>query len=256
MSIKILSIGNSFSEDSFKWLPDVLKSAGEDDATVAFLYIGGCSIGRHYDNVTEPTTDYTYFKHTGAGWEATPESTLLHGIKDEPWDIILFQQASHFSGKPFSYAPLKPLMEFVDQNKTNPKVRYGFNMTWAYQGNSTNGNFANYGCDQMTMYRAICATVKAIIVPNPDITTLFPTGTVIQNLRMGVVGDRITRDGFHLSNLEGRYAAAMNIAYHLGYPIDKVTFVPEDSHFSEKFLTEVQRAIINASIVPFEVTGV
>ena len=129
-------------------------------------------------------------------------------------------------------------------------------MTWAYQGNSSNGNFANYGCDQMTMYRAICATVKAIIVPNPDITTIFPTGTVIQNLRMGVVGDRITRDGFHLSNFEGRYAAAMNIAYHLGYPIDKVTFVPEDSHFSEKFLTEVQRAIINASIVPFEVTGV
>ena len=106
------------------------------------------------------------------------------------------------------------------------------------------------------MYRAICATVKAIILPNPEICKIFPTGTVIQNLRMGVVGDRITRDGFHLSIHEGRYAAAMNIAYHLGYPIDNVTFIPEGAHFTEKFLTEVNRAIVNAAIVPFEVTGV
>ena len=187
MSIKILSIGNSFSEDSFKWLPDILKSAGEDDATVAFLYIGGCSLGRHYDNVLEPTTDYTYFKHTGAAWETTAESTLLHGIKDEPWDIILFQQASHFSGKPFSYAPLKPLMEFVDRNKTNPNVRYGFNMTWAYQSNSSHANFRDYGSDQMIMYRAICATVKATVCTNGNVYKVFPTGTVIQNLRLGSI---------------------------------------------------------------------
>ena len=256
MSIKILSIGNSFSADSFQWLPDILKDAGETDATVAYLYIGGCSIGRHYENVVEPTTDYIYYKNTGNGWEETHESTLLYGIKDEPWDIILFQQASHFSGKPYSYEPLKPLMEFVDANKTNANVRYGFNMTWAYQGNSSNAGFCNYGCDQITMYRAICATVKAIIAPNPNIYKIFPTGTVIQNLRMGVIGDRITRDGFHLSLHEGRYAAALNIAYSLGYSIDNVTFVPEGACFSEKLMTEMKRAVINASIVPFEVTGV
>lgn len=255
MSIKILSIGNSFSADSFQWLPDILKDAGEDDATVAYLYIGGCSLQRHFDNISEPTTDYTYYKNTGNGWEATPEATLLHGIKDEAWDVILFQQASHFSGKPYTYAPLKPLMEFVDANKTNPSVRYGFNMTWAYQSNSVHQAFSNYGSDQMTMYRAICATVKATVCTEPSIYKVFPTGTVIQNLRLGVIGDRLTRDGFHLSLFEGRYAAAMNIAYGLGYPIDNVTFVPEGACFSEKFVTEVKHAVVNASFVPFEVTG-
>ena len=256
MSIKLLSIGNSFSADSLQWLPDILKDLGETDATIAYLYIGGCSIARHYDNIAEPTTDYIYYKNTGNGWEETHEATLLHGIKDEPWDIILFQQASHFSGKPYSYAPLGDLMKFVDENKTNENVKYGFNMTWAYQGNSSNGNFANYGCDQMTMYRAICATVKAIIVPNPAISRIFPTGTVIQNLRLGVIGDRITRDGFHLSLHEGRYAAALNMAYTLGYSIDNVSFIPDEANFSEKLMTEMKRAVINASIVPFEVTGV
>ena len=255
MSIKVLSIGNSFSADSFQWLPDILKDAGEDDATVAYLYIGGCSLQRHFDNIAEPTTDYTYYKNTGNGWEATPESTLLHGIKDEAWDVILFQQASHFSGKPYTYAPLKPLMEFVDANKTNPSVRYGFNMTWAYQSNSVHQAFSNYGSDQTTMYRAICATVKATVCTEPDIYKVFPTGTVIQNLRLGVIGDRLTRDGFHLSLFEGRYAAAMNIAYGLGYPIENVTFVPEGACFSEKFVAEVKTAVVNASFVPFEVTG-
>lgn len=256
MSIKILSIGNSFSADSFQWLPDILKDAGENEATVAYLYIGGCSIGRHYDNIAEPTTDYTYYKNVGNGWEATPESTLLHGITDEPWDIILFQQASHFSGKPITYEKLPELMAFVDANKTNPNARYGFNMTWAYQGNSSHANFRDYGSDQLIMYHAICATVKAVICPNEAISKIFPTGTVIQNLRLGSVGDRLTRDGFHLSIHEGRYAAALNIAYHLGYPIDNVTFVPEGAHFTEKYVTEMKTAIKNAAIVPFEITGI
>lgn len=256
MSIKILSIGNSFSADSFQWLPDILKSAGEKSATVAYLYIGGCSIERHYNNISEPTTDYTYFKHTGESWEATPESTLLHGIKDEPWDIILFQQASHFSGKPITYSHLNELIAFVDENKTNPDVRYGFNMTWAYQANSSHANFRDYGSNQIIMYRAICATVKAVICPNSSIYKVFPTGTVIQNLRQGCIGDRLTRDGFHLSLHEGRYAAALNIAYHLGYPIDNITFIPEEAYFTEKYITEMKTAIKNAAIVPFEITGI
>ena len=256
MSLKLLIIGNSFAADSLQWLPDILKDLGETDATIAYLFIGGCSIQRHFNNISEPTTDYTYFKNTGDGWTALPESTLLHGITDEPWDIIFFQQASNFSGKPFSYAPLKPLMDFVDQNKTNPDAKYYFNMTWAYQSNSTHGNFPDYGSDQLTMYRAICATVKTVIGSEERISKIFPTGTVIQNLRLGSLGDRLTRDGFHLSFHAGRYAAALGFAHGLGYPIENVTFVPEEACFSEKLITEMKHAVVNAYTVPFEVTGI
>ena len=256
MALKILSIGNSFSADSLQWLPHILKELGENDATVAYLFIGGCSLQRHYDNVLEPTEDYVYYKNCGDGWTETPNATLLQGIKDEPWDIILFQQASHFSGKPLSYAPLKPLIDFVDKEKTNPEVKYGFNMTWAYQGNSTHKAFPNYGSDQLTMYRAICATVKLIICAEPMIYKIFPTGTVIQNLRLGSLGDRLTRDGFHLSFGAGRFAAALGIAYQLGYPINDLNTAPTETSISPELLSEMKCAVKNAALIPFEIIGI
>ena len=249
-------IGNSFSADSLQWLPSILNNLSVADATVAYLYIGGCSIQRHFDNIADPTNDYTYYKNTGCEWVATTEATLLHGITDEPWDIIVFQQASHFSGKPYSYTTLDGLIDYVDRHKTNPNVKYGFNMTWAYQSNAAHRNFADYGCNQITMYRAICATVKNIIAENSRIYKIFPTGTVIQNLRMGSIGDRLTRDGYHLSLHAGRLAAAMSIAYGLGYSVNEATFLPEGSDINGQILAEIKNAVINAYAVPFEITGV
>lgn len=255
MSLKILGIGNSFTQDSFQWLPFVLDQIGEEDATIAFLYIGGCSLERHCNNISEPTHDYAYFKYDGEEWTERTDATLLEGIKDEPWDIIMFQQKSGLSGKPTSYAFLRPLIEYVDREKTNPDAVYDFNMTWAYQSNSPHKDFVIYGCDQSVMYRAICATVKAIVEKEPMIRKIYPTGTVIQNLRIGSFGDRLTRDGYHLSLIAGRFAAAVGIAYFLGYDINKVTLAPTPE-ISEEYITEIKHSVKNAAIVPYEVTGI
>ena len=47
--MKILSIGNSFSQDAQKWLHQIAESAGEDWHVVN-LYIGGCPLAHHWNN--------------------------------------------------------------------------------------------------------------------------------------------------------------------------------------------------------------
>ena len=48
--MKILSIGNSFSQDAQRYLHRLAKNEGVDMKTVN-LYIGGCPLRSHYLNI-------------------------------------------------------------------------------------------------------------------------------------------------------------------------------------------------------------
>ena len=47
---KVLAIGNSFSRDATCYLHQIAKGAGVD-AKIVNLYIGGCSLERHWQNI-------------------------------------------------------------------------------------------------------------------------------------------------------------------------------------------------------------
>ena len=55
--MKILAIGNSFSQDATRYLYQIAKSNG-DDFTVVNLYIGGCTLEMHYNNLKENLSAY------------------------------------------------------------------------------------------------------------------------------------------------------------------------------------------------------
>ncbi|MGN1128615.1 MAG: DUF4886 domain-containing protein, partial [Candidatus Flemingiibacterium sp.] len=44
--LKVLSIGNSFSQDAQRWLHDIAAADGVE-LLAKNLYIGGCSLERH-----------------------------------------------------------------------------------------------------------------------------------------------------------------------------------------------------------------
>ena len=46
-TLRILAVGNSFSDDGTEYLPSLLEGAGIHNVIVARLYIGGCSLERH-----------------------------------------------------------------------------------------------------------------------------------------------------------------------------------------------------------------
>ena len=69
--MKILSVGNSFSEDTMEHIANIAKNLGFTNFKFANMYIGGCSINRHYNNIVSDAADYLYSVNTGNGWQKT-----------------------------------------------------------------------------------------------------------------------------------------------------------------------------------------
>ena len=61
--MQVLTIGNSFSQDATRYLSQIARSAGES-LTVINLYIGGCSLERHYRNM-KSGEDVYWLEHNG-----------------------------------------------------------------------------------------------------------------------------------------------------------------------------------------------
>jgi hypothetical protein len=252
-TIKILSIGNSFSDDATQWLAYILMNMGYS-VYLGNLYIGGCSIDTHWANAQSGEKVYDYRVSQWGTWSSTKQS-LEYGIKHKDWDIITVQQVSQNSGMPETFGNLQNLINFIDSKKTNADAKLFWHMTWAYEGDSTHSGFPNYNSDQMTMYNAITNAVKTTIQTNSAFDGFIPSGTAIQNLRTSYLGDHITRDGYHLSYDVGRYTAALTWAKLLtGESIDDVTYVPKEYPNVANHLPAIKEAVNNAVANPLEVT--
>lgn len=207
-SIKILAIGNSFSDNAMNQLYPIIEAFGVKEIILGNMYIGGCSLERHYNNLINNSYDYIYRKNTNQTKTFINHEwyNLSKIIDDEKWDVITFQQASDFSGDITSYKEeqLNTLISWAKDNVIEKDVIFGWHMTWAYQENSTHPAFPKYNNDQMFMYQSIVSSVKEKIETNENIKFVIPAGTAIQNARTSYIGDNLTIDGYHLNPL-GEY---------------------------------------------------
>ncbi len=207
--VKILAIGNSFSEDALEHYLYGLAKAGGYKIIIGNLYIGGAPLDLHWKNAKEDNAVYDYRKIGIDGKKQKfPKTSISKALADEGWNYISFQQASPKSGMFETYVePLPLLFEYVKSKVTNPKVKFVFHQTWAYAKDATLPGFANYDKDQMKMYQAIVKTSKKVrkLVP---FRLLVPVGTAIQNARTSFIGDNMCRDGYHLDLNRGRYTAS------------------------------------------------
>ncbi len=250
--LSLLMIGNSFSEDTVQYIYEIAHSLGIEDVNVCNMYIGGCSIYTHYQNSVKNNAAYDLQIYKNGTWTHNTGKTLEEGITYADWDYISLQQASGSSGQLSTYAPLRKLVDYVKEKATNPDVKLIWNMTWAYQQDSTHGEFPNYKSDQMTMYNAIVEAVQKKI-RNTDFFKIIPNGTAVQNARTSSVGDRITRDGFHLSYDFGRYIAGLTIVHALtGEDISDIEYKP--SGVSDAYRKIAIESAMNAVANPYEVT--
>lgn len=204
--IKVLAIGNSFSQDAVEQYLYELAAAQGDSLVIGNAYIGGCSIDRHYDNLKTGKAEYEYRKIVGGVRSNKKQADLKSIIRDEQWDIISLQQASMLSGIPTSYTNLGQLKRLIQSYTTNLHVEFVWHMTWAYADDYVSDKFSAYDNDQRKMYSAIVSTMQDVL-PGVSIHRVIPSGTAIQLVRYRL-GDMLNRDGYHLSLTLGRYTAA------------------------------------------------
>ncbi|WP_314948532.1 DUF4886 domain-containing protein [Hoylesella shahii] len=207
--LKLLAIGNSFSEDAIEQNLFELAAATGHQMVIGNMYIGGCSLERHWGNAQSNKPDYDYRKIDIDGkMTRTANYTLDKALRDEQWDYVSLQQVSQLSGMYNSFQPhLDSLIAYV-RARVPATTKLIWHVTWAYTQNSTHGGFANYDRNQDKMYRAIVEGAQRLKKENAQFSLFVPVGTAIQNARTSFVGDHLNRDGFHLDLVLGRYTAA------------------------------------------------
>ena len=253
-SIKILAIGNSFSQDATEYLYGMLKDVGYEKIVLGHIYYGGCDLKTHAGYFETNSAAYTYFTNTTGTWSRTTSFKPHIALDSDQWDFVTLQQSSRTSGMPETYDPDMTTMINIVKSHC-PSAQLAWHMTWAYQQNSTHTAFANYNNNQMTMYKAIIKATKDKILTNSNFTKVIPNGTAIQNMRTSFVGDNLTRDGYHLSKDLGRYLAALTFAKALtGCNLAKVSYRPSEYTYTTKQINAMKNAANKACENPYEVT--
>ena len=225
--VKILAIGNSFSQDATRYMKEIAQSMGLE-MLVVNLYIGGCSLEQHAQHIKDGEAAYVYERN---GVITERYISLQEAVREEKWDIVTVQQVSGYSGMPETYEPYgTELLAFVKSHLPNAKLF--FHMTWAYEQDSTHPHFANYENSQLQMYRGITHAAEPYAKKNG--LGFIPAGHVIQTLRQqppfdyAVGGLSLCRDGFHMSLDYGRYAVAATWGeILLGGNVTEASFAPE-----------------------------
>lgn len=205
--IKILSIGNSFSEDAQDWLHAIAVSGGVD-CLCANLNIGGCPLHDHWSLAQSGEARYVY-QENGAVVETR---ALVDTLRAEAWDIVTLQQVSGLSGR---YETFQPHLDGLAATirRECPTATIWWHKTWAYELDSQHPHFMYYNCDQHTMHTAIgsatklaCTAIGAQAIPSGDVIAYLRANAPAFDYANG--GLSLCRDGFHMSLDYGRYAVA------------------------------------------------
>lgn len=251
--IRILAIGNSFSEDAIENNLYELAAADGRKTVIANMYIGGCSLKRHLDNARDNKEAYRYRKIGLDGIRRqTDRMTLERAIKDEKWDYISLQQASGLSGFYDTYTPFLPALVAYVRNNAPKGCKLIWHQTWSYSKDSSHESFKDYNKDQMKMYHAIMDCSRSAVKDN-RLSLVIPSGTAVQNARTSFIGDNMNRDGYHLDMVYGRYTAACTW-YEAIFQRSVVgnSYAPEGLH--RDIVTAAQNAAHEAVIHPYGVT--
>lgn len=286
-SLKVLAIGNSFSQDATVYLWGIADSYGVENVVVENLQIGGCSLDTHYENITNNNALYGYYKWTSANGgvsEHGSNKSIAEALAEEDWDIITLQQASDQNlvfdteGNPYdpsgnpvdTYSKLDEIITYLEENEPNAKILW--HMTWAYATNSTHKGFQSYGKDQTTMYNSLLDRAQELTEKHTALEGVLPSGTAIQNLRdcsttgnggpsetgwsdtKGYGYDTITRDGYHMNKGLGRYTVALTwYCYITGADPREVTYLPDNEYRTSIALRqyEIGQSVLDAIQNPY-----
>lgn len=198
--MKILSIGNSFSDDAQRYLHQIAEANGKE-LTCANLFIGGCTLKRHYVNLLDDERSYDFQFN---GENTNVKISIKDAVKSNEWDYITLQQASHESGDIENYTPyIEKIAEWLRLRCPNAKIL--LHQVWAYPNGSErlcNTKFQ----DTEEMFGAIKkAYDKAEKMINAD--GMIRSGeAMIKAYRLNP--DIVYRDGLHASLGFGRYLIA------------------------------------------------
>jgi len=140
--LKVLMIGNSFSQSVLWETPAFAKSAGVT-LDLAQCYIGGCSLKTHWTNVEKGQADPAFapyeilWNYATAAVPTNPplaklgrKSNLRQMLVADRWDVVTIQQCCRNSFLPETYQPYADNL-IATIRRLAPQARIFFHETWS-----------------------------------------------------------------------------------------------------------------------------
>ena len=199
--MKILAIGNSYSTDATRYLHGIAHAGGVK-LKVVNLYIGGCSLYRHYRNMLSGEKAYMMeLNGVASGFYVSLKEALL----SDEWDIVTLQQASHYSPHAATYEPyLSSLAAYVREHA--PIAKLYIHQTWAYEN----------GCPRLMDKAKMESSEKMLTLLTENYIAaaerisaagIIPSGNAMYRYHSAVreSGRSAFRDTFHANYGAGRY---------------------------------------------------
>lgn len=208
--LKILAIGNSFTDDGTSFLQDLINETSLINISVCRVVNGGKALDFYYNALSDNNTEMTLTSLNPTA-VASKTGTLKEILAYQDWDIIIFQQLSNYAGQYNTIDPYLPtLAKEARKLCPNPCVCVGWQSTWAWSVNKQGGWIT--GSTQIEECEYIAKTASQ--VANYGVDIIIPSGWAVQNARKaesdGLITsyDDFTRDTLHLDYGVGRYVAA------------------------------------------------
>lgn len=271
-SIKILTIGNSYSNDACAWLEKIFKSVSYDDVIIGYINYGGCNINNHWSNVDEDVTNdfgAEFFVNNNGTFQRYPTSekfSLVDGYKFMlsmcEWDYVIIQHGPKHVEIRETYSHLRDLLDFVKENLKSPNAKLLYHMIWKYNDNIEGGSTAQ-------CYNDIVDITKNIVLENEEFVGVIPAATMRQNMMSSYLTDKdISRDYGHMGLGFGRYALGLLwYSYLTEETLEDIRFIPirndvapellerfEFDEVTEEKMIVAKEAISNALANPYEIT--
>ncbi len=207
-TLYVLSLGNSYTDDSHAYLSRLAEHEGKRLYTVN-LYHSGCSLQQHYDFWKSGVSEYNYELNGKMDWNS--KVSLEEILPTQKWDVITLQESSYAACASNGWNR-DILREFVAYfNEKQPQARIMLHQPWAYADGYKSHN-ASTGYTQAAMWgkteRASAAAAEELGLP------LIPSGWAMfeaqQRLNNGSYSiESIQRDGSHAENAWGRYMLSL-----------------------------------------------
>jgi len=218
--LKVLMVGNSFSICVGSEMPKVAKAMGLK-LDLASLYIGGCSLERHWSNwVAGTNADFRPYRFDryvdGTKVVDNGKVNIPEAVGMESWEIVTFQQASHFSWKPETYQPFADNLQAAIRARL-PEAEFVWQETWSYT--PWDKRLATWGIDPNEMY----AKLHEAYAKNAKGQRVIPMGTAVQLWRKelpvkyafdSLGGDVVGRSAKFEKNPDGTYSVKGDV-FHL-----------------------------------------
>ncbi|MBQ3022187.1 MAG: DUF4886 domain-containing protein [Clostridia bacterium] len=200
--MNILSIGNSFSQDAHRYLHRIAKADGTELKTFN-LYIGGCSLYRHYQNMISEQAAYDLEMN---GEKTGFKVSLKEALLNREWDVVTLQQVSSQSTCYDRYQPyLNSLVALVKH--CVPKAKIVIHQTWAYEeGSQKLTELMGYKKHEDMLKDVKKAYSKAAKEIGAEF--VIPSGELFQKLIESGI-EKVHRDTYHATLGLGRYALGL-----------------------------------------------